>query len=179
MRDSIMSYKYLYDGFYKSFYHARSDDKIMTKCMDSDTIDNIMSFGKIIRDPLSLFDMKNLQSDLSLFGEFAEVASDLTECHFEEPMFDLWNMCTEEPEACAVPKITENLTKNMFVFIGKLTQMGETIAEMNKETNSEEYNKLMREIGTDGGTMLRDLFAYQGIAPSLRKDKKAAPSLKK
>ena len=65
-----------------------------------------------------------------------------------------------------MPKLTENLTKNMFVFVGKLTQMGETFTEMNKTEDPAEYNAMLKEVGSDCGTILRDIFAFNGPAPS-------------
>ena len=113
-----------------------------------------------------MFELKNIQSDLNMFGEMAEVAADLSECHFEQPFFDLWTLCKEDKDACAMPAITENLTKNMFVIIGKLTQMGETFTEMKTTEDPAEYNEQMKEVGNICGTMLRDIFAFKGPAPS-------------
>ena len=170
VRHDLGGFKSMYDGYYKSFYHTKSTDHTLKKCMDKKTIDNMIVLGSIVKDPLSLFEAKNLKNDLNLFGEGAEVISDLASCHFEQPFFDIWAMCHEgEGEeagaACALPKLTENLTKNMFVMVGKLTQMGEAFTEM-KDADDAEYAELWRGVGTDAGTMLRDMFAFTGKAPT-------------
>ena len=134
--------------------------------MNDATITNMIQLGKILKNPLTMFEIKNIKADMNLFGEAAEVTADLSECHFEQSFFDIWTMCTEDKEACAMPKLTENLTKNMFVFVGKMTQMGETLTEMKKSEDQSEKNEQMREIGSDCGTMLRDMFAFKGPAPS-------------
>ena len=36
-------------------------------------------------------------------------------------------MCKENKDACKMEQITENLTKSMFVLMGKLTSMAETL----------------------------------------------------
>ena len=166
IKDQLDGAKSFYDGYYKAFYHASSKDETLSKCMDDATIDNMIQLGKIMKDPLSMFELKNIKADMNLFGEAAQVAADLSECHFEQPFFDIWTMCTEDKEACAMPKLTENMTKNMFVFVVKLTQMGETLTEMKGTTDPAEHNEQMREMGSDCGTMLRDAFAFKGPAPS-------------
>ena len=63
-------------------------------------------------------------------------------------------------ELCAMTKITENLTKNMFVLMGKMTAMAETMKEFPSE-DEDEYKEQMREIGTDAGTFLRVIYDYK------------------
>ena len=166
IEDQLEAFKHFYDGYYKSFYHASSKDETLKNCMDDTTIANMIQLGGIIQDPLSMFELKNIKSDLNLFGAAAEVTSDLAQCHFEQPFFDIWGMCKEEDStACAIDTLTQNLTKNMFVLVGKMTQMGESMTEM-KTANQSEYEEIMKEMGTDCGTMLRDVFAFTGKAPS-------------
>ena len=166
IEDQLEAFKHFYDGYYKSFYHASSKDETLKNCMDDTTIANMIQLGGIIQDPLSMFELKNIKSDLNLFGAAAEVTSDLAQCHFEQPFFDIWGMCNEEDStACAIDTLTQNLTKNMFVLVGKMTQMGESMTEM-KTADQSEYEEIMKEMGTDCGTMLRDVFAFTGKAPS-------------
>ena len=166
IEDQLEAFKHFYDGYYKSFYHASSKDETLKNCMDDTTIANMIQLGGIIQDPLSMFELKNIKSDLNLFGAAAEVTSDLAQCHFEQPFFDIWGMCKEEDStACAIDTLTQNLTKNMFVLVGKMTQMGESMTEM-KTADQSEYEEIMKEMGTDCGTMLRDVFAFTGKAPS-------------
>ena len=56
--------------------------------------------------------------------------------------------------------ITQNLTKNMFVLMGKLTGMAETLKSFPAE-EEDEYREQMRELGSDAGTFLRVIFAYE------------------
>ena len=166
IEDQLEGFKHFYDGYYKSFYHASSKDETLKNCMDDTTIANMIQLGGIIQDPLSMFELKNIKSDLNLFGAAAEVTSDLAQCHFEQPFFDIWGMCKEEGStACEIETLTQNLTKNMFVLVGKMTQMGESLTEM-KTADQSEYEEIMKEMGTDCGTMLRDVFAFTGKAPS-------------
>ena len=107
-----------------------------------------------------MFEMKNIKSDLNLFGEFAEVAGDLSACHFESSGKDIWDMCAENKELCEMETITGNLTRSMFVLMGKLTSMAETLKNFPAE-EQDDYREQMRELGSDAGTLLRVIFAYE------------------
>ena len=110
---------------------------------------------------MSVFtDMANIQQDFNLFAEGAEIMENLSKCKFEGPAFDLLALCTKDPEACQMPKVLENLTKNMFVLVGKMTSLAETLQDFPQEEQSE-YQEQMRELGDDFGTGLRVIFNYQ------------------
>ena len=83
MRDNLEGAKSFYDGYYKAFYKVNKSDENLEKCMDETTITNMLNIGTIIENPLSMFEMKNIKEDMNMFGELAEVAGDLSECHFE------------------------------------------------------------------------------------------------
>ena len=157
-------FKGFYDGYYRSFYKVNSHETINEKCMDDTTIDNIVAMGDIIHDPFSLLDISKLHEDLNLFAEGAEIMSDLSNCKFEQSIFDIMAMCKEVDEdnvsKCAMSHMTENLTKNMFVLMGKLTGMAETMNDFPSE-DPEEYSQQMKELGSDAGTFLRVLYNFQ------------------
>ena len=95
--------KAFYDGYYKSFYKVKKVDENTEKCLNDATIDNMIALEEIVVNPLQMFELKNIKDDMNLFGEFAEVAGDLSNCHFEKSFFDLYNMCKEEKDICAMP----------------------------------------------------------------------------
>ena len=154
--------KGFYDGYYRSFYKVTSHEEIadLDDCLNGETIENIVAMSGFVSHPMALFEMKNLKEDMNLFGEGAEVMEDLSACHFEKSFFDLWGMCQDNKEICAMSQITENLTKNMFVLMGKLTAMAETMKEFPAEDEGE-YHEQMRELGSDAGTFLRVIYNYQ------------------
>jgi len=55
------------------------------------------------------------------------VTGDLTKCNSRNPIKDIWNMCLESKEACAMESLTKNLTGSLFVMMGKLTSLAETL----------------------------------------------------
>ena len=56
----------------------------------------------------------------------------------------------------------------MFVLVGKLTQMGESFTEM-KGAEQDEYEEILKEVGSGAGTIMRDVFAFTGKPPSASK----------
>ena len=85
---------YLNKTGYNGLYRVNKSDENLAKCMDEKTITNMVNIGDIVENPFSMFQMKNIKADLNLFGEFAEVAGDLSACHFEASGKDIWDMCT-------------------------------------------------------------------------------------
>merc|ERR1711990_993823 len=160
----LEGYKNFYDGYYRSFYKINSHETINEKCLDDTTIDNIVAFGDIIHHPFSVFDVSKIHEDLNLFAEGAEIMSDLSNCKFEQSVFDIMAMCKEKDEdgvsKCAMSVMTENLSKNMFVLMGKLTGMAETMKDFPAE-DPDEYQMQMKELGSDAGTFLRTLYGFQ------------------
>ena len=163
MLNKIHGYKAFYDGYYRSFYKINSHETINEDCLDDTTIENIVAMSDIIHDPFSMLNMKHVQEDLNLFAEGAEIMSDLSACKFEQSIFDIMSMCKEKDEdgkkKCDMAHMTENLSKNMFVLMGKMTGMAETMNDFPAE-DPEEYQEQMKELGTDAGTFLRVLYNF-------------------
>jgi hypothetical protein len=91
-------FKGFYDGYYRSFYKVSSHDEVkaLDECLNDKTIDNIVAISGLINNPMSMFELKNIQEDMNLFGEGAEVMEDLSNCHFEQSLYDVWGMCQED-----------------------------------------------------------------------------------
>lgn len=89
----------------------------------------------------------------------AEIFEDLSTCHFEKSAFDLMSMCTKDPKACAFPTITQNLSKDMFVLVGKLTSMAEVLQDFPSK-DREDFGEQMMEVGSTTGTTLRVMFNF-------------------
>ena len=123
---AIEGVKGFYDGYYKALYKRATPD--MEKCLNEETAKNIATLEGLVLDPVgALGKIADIQNDFNLFGEMAEVFENLSQCHFEESVFDIIGMCAADPEACLMPKLTENVSKQMFVLVGKLTSLGETM----------------------------------------------------
>lgn len=125
--------KSFYEGYYKQFYKKRGDDE-MSKCLDETTTQNMVNWGTIMLHPTFLTDnILNFGNDFALMTSGFEIMEDVMNCHFEKSGFDLMTFCSSDPDNCKMAKIFENLSKNMFVIMGKMTAMAETMQEFPAE----------------------------------------------
>lgn len=154
----IHGIKGYYDGFYKSLYKKKLPET-MKECLNDETAKNIANFMTILNDPFHM-KMTDIQKDFNMFAQMAEIMENLATCRFEAPLFDVLGQCTKNPLDCALPKVTENVTKNMFVLIGKMTSLAETLQGFPSK-NADTYEEQMRELGSTGGTWGRVVINFQ------------------
>ena len=95
-----------------------------------------------------------------MFARMAEIMENLSICHFEESFIDLLTFCTGDSTKCVPQKLAENMSKNMFVLIGKMTSMAENLEGFPAAEN-DKFKDQMHEFGQDAGTFLRVLFNFQ------------------
>ena len=74
-------------------------------------------------------------------------------------------------DTCSFGTISGNLSKNMFILMGKATSMAETFKDFPAPDTSD-FKEQMREFGSDLGTALRVVFAFQ-----TESDKEAEPAV--
>ena len=155
----VEGFKGFYDGYYKSFY-KRPIPEGKDACLNEETVENMTKLSAFAADPIGAFSkLSNMQEDFTLFTEASEVFENLASCKFEESVIDITKMCLADSEACLMPKLTENFTKNMFVLVGKMTSLAETMQNFPaKETDT--FREQMKEFGEDAGTALRIIFNY-------------------
>jgi len=79
----------------------------MQKCLDKETLENIVTFENIIGNPMSAFgDVVDIQKDFNLFAQAAEIMENLSVCHFEQAPFDIMSLCAKDKKACDFGTIT-------------------------------------------------------------------------
>ena len=148
-----------YVGFYKSFYKMELPEA-NKKCLDSETIDNIITFQNIIGDPLSVVGQAvDIQKDVNMFAQMAEIMENMSTCHFEQPAFDIMSLCTKDNTACSLSTLTQNMSKDMFVLIGKMTSLAEILQDFPSKDKNDFFEQ-MRELGSTGGTWGRVIFNF-------------------
>ena len=162
-KESTMWYvdgvKGLHEGFFKSFYKSSSgaaDDE----CLNEETVTNLITYGNILADPLNIFsNIADISKDFNIFADGTEILENLAKCHVEGPAFDVLHLCSTDASACAPAKLLENLTKNMFVLVGKMTSMAETFKGFPASTRGD-FKEQMMEVGDDFGTFGRVIFQF-------------------
>ena len=149
--------KGFYDGYYKSLY-KRNMDSDMKKCLNEQTIQNMIKFGTILEHPMSIF--SNIQEDFNLFAEGSEIMTDLAECNFMGSFIDVKEFCSENADKCAFGSLAENLSKNMFVLIGKVTSLAEILKEFPAQSG-DDFAEQMYQIGDNFGTLIRSVYDFK------------------
>ena len=148
-----------YDGYYRNFYKTRESED-MANCLDMETTNNIVKWGNVVAHPMDIMsNVANLTEDFNLFAEGAEIMENVSKCHFEQSAFDLMHMCTQDPEACTMTKLMNNVTTGMFILMGKATSMAETLKDF-PATDKRDYQEQMKELGGDAGTFFRVFFNF-------------------
>ena len=156
-----------YEGYYKAFYKTSHLNKDSEACLNDKTIDNIVSLYSVVADPMSVITGGDFTKDFNLFAQAAEVMENLSSCHFEQSVFDIMQECNDNPEDCTIGAVTQNLSKDMFVLMGKLTSVAETVQGFPADDNGD-FKEQMREFGSDAGTALRVIFGYRSEAEKSR-----------
>ena len=99
---AIDGVKGFYDGYYSSFYKSSLPQNMQT-CLNEDGIKDIVEVEKIMMDPLSIFtQIADISGDMKRFQVFAGVFENLSDCHFEESIFDIITFCTKSPGDCMI-----------------------------------------------------------------------------
>ena len=68
--------------------------------------------------------------------------------------------CSADATACTMSKMMENLSKGMFVIMGKMTSMAETMKDF-PAVDKRDFKEQCEELGGGFGTFARVLFNYQ------------------
>ena len=122
-----------HDGFTNAFYKQSGHGRD-TECLNDETIDNMVKLNEALSNPVALIkNVTNIQEDFTYFADAAEVVENLGKCRFEGVPFDILHVCASDKTACTPTKFLENLTKNMFVLVGKMTSMAESVKGFPKE----------------------------------------------
>ena len=89
----------------------------------------------------------------------AEVMENMSTCKFEESAFDIMTLCTKDKEACKMSTLTQNLSKDMFVLVGKMTSLAEVLTDFPSKDRFD-FEDQMLELGSTGGTWARVTFNF-------------------
>lgn len=122
--------------------------------MNEQTTDSIINFIEFFEKSPDMSKVFMIASDVMA------IANNLKICTSEGAFKDIKKFCKKDPENCSSTTIMNNLTKNMFVIFGKVTEMAE-IFKAFPATETEDFYAQTYSIGGDIGTLVRVLLAYQ------------------
>lgn len=73
---------------------------------------------------------------------------------------DIYAFCYVNADNCSAATIMSNMSKNMFVFIGKFTEITEVMKDF-PSVEVEEFHAQTLALGGDLGSMIRVVLAYE------------------
>merc|ERR1719326_827400 len=123
------------EGFDKALYKTHITDS-NDKCFDQKTLDNLMVYSGLITDPFSLITNFDVEKDINIISDGAEIIQDLAGCKFEGPAIDIMDFCADNKDNCNMKTLMDNLTKNMFVLVGKITSIAELFGNEDGDPDS-------------------------------------------
>ena len=151
--------KGFHNGFVKAFYKS-SNNVDNSECLNNETIESITEYMNAMSDPMAAMNnLLDVTADFNMFTDGMEIFENMQKCRFEGPTYDMLHVCRKTPEACAMKKIGENLTKNMFVLVGKMTSLAEQLQNF-PATENNDFKDQMTELGDDCGTVWRVMLNY-------------------
>ena len=114
-------------GYTEGYYHGLYKESSHTsdECLDETTEQNIET---VIEE---LGDFKEITKNMfALVGQLTEIYQDIQICHFQDPALDLMAYCKAEEGSCALGTLAKNMQQQMFAIMGKLTSMGQIVANL-------------------------------------------------
>lgn len=140
-------------NFYQGYVEGLTKQKTMQgQCFDEKTMENAF---KLIEELQTMDQSKIFQA----LPQILQIMTSFTECNMTNPIMDKMIRCyysTTPDPTCEFSHITENISKNMFVVMGKFTDIS-TILGTFPASEEKEFLDQCRQIGLDFGTMLRVL----------------------
>lgn len=142
----------LWTGYESGFY--KNTKKNAGDCLNDETTQNIIKMVDFFESGMDMSHAFNFISEgMQVFGNLE------TSCSLEGSVEDLWDFCDDNADHCTGASILSNLTSNMFVLIGKLTEVSEVIKSFPAATSDDLYTQT-NTIGNDIGTTLRIITGF-------------------
>ena len=122
--------------------------------MNAQTLENVEGIFSFISEP----DFSNV---VPIFGKIYQIFTNFQTCATESPITDIYSFCmNSKKETCSVQKLFENLSQNMFVLMGKVTEISTIIANFPAIGNDDLYDQTYG-LGNDIGTLLRVISGFK------------------
>lgn len=140
-------------NFYQGYVEGLTKQKSMKgQCFDENTMNNAF---KLIEE-IQTGDQSKLFQALP---QILQIITSFSECNMSNPIMEKMMHCfnAQVPEpSCEFGHVTENISKNMFVIMGKFTDITTLISTF-PATQETEFLEQCQQIGLDFGTILRVL----------------------
>ncbi len=140
-----------YQGFQKGLYKV---EKIDDGCLSKEAEEKIVElFGMIINNKLDMNKMMSLVSD------FMTIFSSIQSCNVHT-FSDIGTFCFHDGTmTCTPDKIADNVQKNLFVIMAKMTDVSNLVMQ-GIPKNAEEAYSFGQTLGNDVGGLIRIVLGF-------------------
>lgn len=102
--------------------------------MNEETIDSLFDIITFLENP------SDFSKVMSLLSSGMNVLNGISACGAAESFKDIKEFCTEDPEKCSLQSFMDNVTSNLFVLMGKFSDVVDVLAVFPGETYEEIYS---------------------------------------
>lgn len=149
----IQGAKGLWTGYQAGFY--KNTKKDIGNCLNDRVIEDVM-------DIVTFFETFDTSKIMNIFGQGMEVFNSIQSCSIQQSFDDIVTFCDKHSESCNGQALMDNLTKNMFVLMGKITEATTILQDFPAKTAAELFLQTS-SLGNIIGTILR---VVSGFLPS-------------
>lgn len=128
----------------------------MGNCLNDNAIIDVIE----VIDFFETFDSSKVTK---IFSKCMEVFTGIQSCSIEESITDVTTFCSVHPENCTSQSLLDNLTKNMFILMGKFTDLTTILQDFPAQTAQSLFQQTS-QIGNVVGTVLRIASGFQPTA---------------
>ena len=149
----LQGFRGTYAGYTDAFFQDAKKEK--TQCFDNSTADSMLNI-------INFFDgTHDISQAFGLIGDAMIIFNNLKSCNITESFTVIKKHCASKEGTCSPSNLVGNLTKNIFVFIGKITQLT-TVLKGYPAADAQAYYTQTYAIGDDVGTFVRVVVGYEG-----------------
>ena len=140
-----------YQGFQKGLYKA---EKVDDSCLSKEAEEKIVQlFGMIIKQKLDMNKMMTLVSDIMT------ITQSISSCNINT-ISDIGKYCYHDNQlACTPDKISDNVQKNLFVIMAKVTDISNVVM-MGVPKNADDAFQFGQSLGNDVGSLMRIILGF-------------------
>ena len=140
-----------YQGFQKGLYKA---EKVDDSCLSKEAEEKIVQlFGMIIQNKLDMNKM------MTLVGDIMTITQSISSCNIHT-ITDIGDFCFHEHQfTCTPDKISDNVQKNLFVIMAKVTDISNNVMTGIPKTGEEAF-QFGQNLGNDVGALMRIILGF-------------------
>jgi len=151
--DSTMFYMQGVRGIWLGLEHGLFKTKAGETCLNDATTQKIYNI---------IYALENGEfGQLTKFiPDVLQIYTNIMECKTLDEIQGYEDFCTDAEDHCNPSIIFQNLQKNMFLIVGKLTDISSTVSQGFPAAAADEFYTQMYSIGDDLGSTVRAVLAY-------------------